>query len=338
MNDRRFEYCQAIRTELLKGQKHNKRSIEKLAEQFEIFNKNLVKEMTELAIALIAREISENNYDEKTKYNKIVELYNSQVNLSHRTSHSTIFQQYSTPAPISYIASLFVRGNNSAIYFEPSAGNGLLTTALPYSSTIVNELDDVRLENLKHQPYKQVLRQDATIPFNDFYHKFDGIVTNPPFGSLLEPEIYDTYPIKTLDHLMALRALDTMKDAGKAAIIIGGHTTWDEHGRTQAGKNRLFFNYLYSHYNVEDVILINGKKLYTRQGTGFDTRLILINGRKATIEGIAPLKNDVLSEVVNDFERLWQRVFGDNAENKDTQKRIRIAKAKAIAKLKLLQL
>jgi hypothetical protein len=36
---------------------------------------------------------------------------------------------------------------------------------------------------------------------------------------------------------MALRALDCMKDDGKCAIIIGGHTTHDASGRIQAGKN-----------------------------------------------------------------------------------------------------
>jgi len=343
MSDRRFEYCQAILSKLKNGEKHNKRTIEKLAAEFTIYNKNLVKEMTELAVVLIAREISNNSrFTNYEKYQQIVELYYQQVNLSHRTSQSTLFQQYSTPAPISCVASLYVHQNHSesGLYFEPSAGNGLLTIAIPYHQVIVNELDDVRLENLKHQPYKNVTRVDATNPFIEYYKKFDGVITNPPFGSLMNAENYDGYPIKTLDHLMALRALDTMKDDGRAAIIIGGHTEWDEHGRTQAGKNRLLFNYLYSHYNVEDVVLIDGHKLYSRQGTGFNVRLILINGRKQIIEGVAPLKNNVLSEVVGNFDALWHRVFGDESERADKTKdeKIRIAKAKAKAKLKLLQI
>jgi hypothetical protein len=142
--------------------------------------------------------------------------------------------------------------------------------------------------------------------------KFDGVITNPPFGSLSEPMLFGKFKIKRLEHAMALNALRCMKDDGKAAIIIGGHTTWDEHGRVTAGTNRIFLNYLYHFYNVEDIIPINGKKLYSRQGTSINTRLILINGAKEKPEGAAPLKNKLHSTVVNSHEELWERVgLGD---------------------------
>lgn len=316
-DDKRYEFCDAIEYELSQNNKHNKRTVEKLAESFGIFNKNLTKEMTELAVVRLARKIASNeSISTEERYQQIVELYHNQVNLSHRTSQSMMFQQYSTPAPISYVASLFVLKNTDSMYFEPSAGNGLLTIALPYDSTTVNELDDVRLENLRSQSFVNVMNQDATIPFTKYRHYFDGVVTNPPFGSLLKSEDYDSFPISTLDHLMALRALDCMKNDGRAAIIIGGHTNWDKEGRVQAGKNRLFFNYLYSHYNVVDVILIDGHKLYSRQGTSFDVRLILIDGRKETPFGAAPLRTDIASEVVADFDTLWSRIFGFHKENR----------------------
>jgi len=305
-------FVQKIENDLIQEIKHNKVSIEKIASGFAIYNKNLIKELTELAIVRISRSIAHtydglSNYD---KFQKIVDLYKNQANLSQRTSQSMLLQQYSTPAPISYIASLYVySGDPKSIYLEPSAGNGLLTIALPCENTFVNELDDIRLANLRTQPFAKIESQDATIPFTQYFKYFDGIITNPPFGTLMEAQDYDGFPIKTLDHLMALRALDTMKDAGRAAIIIGGHTDWDEQGRIQAGKNRLFFNYLYSHYNVEDVILIDGHKLYSRQGTSFDVRLILINGRKAKPKGFSPLKNSLISEVIYDFDKLWSRVF-----------------------------
>ncbi len=349
-------FVKKIEADLSDKKKHNKISIEKIATGFAIYNKNLIKELTELAIVRTARNIAQQPIDNYNKFQQIVELYNNQANLSMRTSQSMLLQQYSTPAPISYIASLFVLASTSinghksntafwnkfenkelyanksaieqlddlrakqssnAIYFEPSAGNGLLTIALPYENTYVNELDDVRLANLRSQPFARVTNQDATIPFTEYYKKFDGITTNPPFGTLMDAENYDGFPIKTLDHLMALRALDTMKDTGRAAIIIGGHTDWDEQGRVQAGKNRLFFNYLYSHYYVEDIILVDGHKLYSRQGTSFNVRLILIRGRKTLPEGFAPLKNSLLSEVVKDFESLWNRVFDNHGKSSE---------------------
>jgi hypothetical protein len=100
-----------------------------------------------------------------------------------------------------------------------------------------------------------------------------------------------------------------MKDNGKAAIIIGGHTRYDKKGRIQKGKNRFFFNYLFSRYNVVDVIPIDGSKLYSRQGTSFDTRLMLIDGRKSQPSGAAPLRNAERDAVVDSFEELYDRVM-----------------------------
>lgn len=115
---------------------------------------------------------------------------------------------------------------------------------------------------------------------------------------------------------MALRALDCMTDNGRAAIIIGGHQTFDSEGRIQAGKNRTFFVYLYKHYNVSDVINIDGHALYSRQGTGFNVRLILIDGRKETPSGFPPIIEKPIPESkansytpVKDFETLWNRVM-----------------------------
>ncbi len=335
-------YIQRIQSELKQGTKYNKRSIESLAKGYGISNKNLVKEYTELAIVLNARAIAHNNkLSTYEKYLGIVELYHNQVNLSMRTSMSVMMQQYSTPAPISFLASSYVLkeqslsgykafknivkgstkgkikgnahltnpyNNNKPRYFEPSAGNGLLTIALPYAQTYVNELDDVRLENLKEQPFAKVSNQDATQLFVDYLGKFDGIVTNPPFGSLGETLLFDNFKIKRLEHAMCINALKCMKDTGKASLIIGGHTSWEDSGRITGGHNRIFLNYLYHFYHVEDVIPINGKKLYSRQGTAFNTRLILINGRKEKPEGAAPLKSKLQSTIINSHDELWKRV------------------------------
>ena len=105
----------------------------------------------------------------------------------------------------------------------------------------------------------------------------------------------------------------------------------DDKGRIQAGKNRVFFSYLFEYYQVDDVININGD-LYSRQGTSFDVRLILIRGRKTIPQGFAPLKRDT-DKTVNDFEELYERVMQSAA---DDEKRLRIAKAKALARIKNL--
>ncbi|MGC4036091.1 MAG: strawberry notch C-terminal domain-containing protein [Chitinophagaceae bacterium] len=310
------DFVTAVEGALIAKEPHNKKSIEKLAASFGITDKTEVKELTELAIVKRARTLAHSKGTIKERFDNIVELYNSQVNLSHRTSQSILLQQYSTPAPIAYLAGVFcgidkpfVRSN----YFEPSAGNGLLTIAGNPFNFIVNEIDPTRNWNLHTQSFYKVLKQDATKPFIEYKKYFDAVLTNPPFGISETDVLYDTFRIKPLEHVMALRALDCMKDDGKAAIIIGGHTRWDDKGRIHAGKQRIFFNYLYSRYNVIDVININGAKLYSRQGTSFDVRLILINGRKLLNHlkeaTYAPVFNPEKDIEIKTFEDLFDRVM-----------------------------
>ncbi|MFK5855765.1 MAG: hypothetical protein QM503_06515 [Bacteroidota bacterium] len=304
------KYVEAVTADLLEYKKHNKRSIEKLAASFGIENKNLIKELTELSIVNIARKYAHNSkLSVKERYNSIVALYHSQVNLSHRTSESIRLQQYSTPAPIGYIAGIFCEMDKKPdkFYFEPSAGNGLLTIASKPQWFIVNEIDGIRNANLKTQPFQKVMEQDASKPFVGFTYELDAVITNPPFGVLIDMERVRNFTTKTLDHLMAAIALQTMRHDGKAAIIIGGHTHWDDHGRIQKGKNRDFFLWLYHNYHVMDVINIDGHKLYSRQGTAFDTRLVLIDGRKIKPEGYPPLKR-VTDVTVDTFDDLYDRV------------------------------
>ena len=115
-----LRYVSAVETLLRENTSGNKRSVEKLAATFGITNQNLVKELTELAIVLVAREIA---HDEKhtilQRYQRIVDLYNHQVNLSHRTSHSMIFQQYSTPAPIAFLAGSYILHGTSGLSAVP---------------------------------------------------------------------------------------------------------------------------------------------------------------------------------------------------------------------------
>ncbi|TMI89769.1 MAG: hypothetical protein E6H08_16065, partial [Bacteroidetes bacterium] len=312
LKDNLEKFVEKVESDLSEKKSHNKISIEKLAASFGITDKTEVKELTELAIVKRARELAHSDGTIRERFDKIVELYNSQVNLSHRTSQSILLQQYSTPAPIAYLAGVFCgidKPTIDSLYFEPSAGNGLLTIAGSPKDFIVNEIDHVRSRNLKAQGFLEVTGQDATEPFHLIVQKFDAVLTNPPFGISEEEILYDTFRIKSLEHVMALRALDTMTNRGKAAIIIGGHTRWDDKGRIQAGKQRIFFNYLFSRYNVSDVININGAKLFSKQGTSFDVRLILINGRKQTIAGAAPVFDPLKGIEVKVFDDLFERVM-----------------------------
>ncbi|MCF8458833.1 MAG: hypothetical protein K9H62_23090 [Bacteroidales bacterium] len=323
-----------IMNTLLTGDKITRLQVEKLAKSYGLVNKNEIKELSELALVLAARTIAHENVPLKQRYNRIVQLYKDQMNISFRTSMSMMLQQFSTPAPISFLASTYIKSDapksiHSApeLYFEPSAGNGLLTIALDPQKVIVNEMDDIRYDNLLQQPFHKATRGDGSIPFPEYYHKMDGAITNPPFGNI-GMTVIDRFRIYRLEHLMSIRALDTIKDSGKAAIIIGGHTHYDPKGRIKAGQNRYFLNYLHYYYHVDDVINIDGSKLYSRQGTAMDVRLILINGRKKTAGGSAPLEAYTNTEVMLSWSQLWDRV---GLYDKPTSNEKAKARAKAIA-------
>lgn len=319
-----YRFVASLYVNMENEEKYNKLSLERLAFDFGITDKNTVKELAELTICLMARDITMREGADVDKYKKLVELYRNQANLSHRTSNSIMLQQYSTPVPIGYVMGLYCGFNKAKSkkaesetkkFFEPSAGNGNLLVAGDPFDFVVNEIDEQRNADLRFQGFHTVLQQDARQPFKGFDKKFDAVITNPPFGSI-ETVDYDGYGITSLEQHMALIALNTMKDDGKCAIIIGSHTEWDELGRIKAGKNRIFFTLLYRLYNVEDVINIDGHALYSRQGTGFDTRIILINGRKKVAGGYPPFLNRSLGADENDsgrtvmnFDELWKRVI-----------------------------
>ena len=290
--------------------KTNKRIIKQLAQEAGITDLTYAYEKAELAWTLWYRKIIQENKDIKTQLQKAADFYyNFQPTFSQTSSTKKIYQQYSTAAPIALLAGWFVDAQNADSVFEPSAGNGLLCIYAPYEKTTVNEIDATRLSNLELQPFKAVLNHDALLPFKGYETTQDAVLCNPPFGKLdVVNYDYDGFIIKKLDHLMIAHALATMKDTGRAALIIGGHTEYNAKG--MIASFRPFFNWLYHHYQVLDMINIDSRKLYAKQGTAFPLRLILIAGRKEVPFGTAPRINEALEieTEVSSFEALFQRV------------------------------
>lgn len=268
-----------------------------------------LQELAESAVVRIARGISGSNaMSEAQKFDTIKKLYEDQPSLNQRDSERVMKQQYSTPAPYAFLADMYVKGNGKVIEsaLEPSAGNGMLTIGLPMDKVHVNDIDAQRLANLRRQGFKNVTSQDGTQPFAD--KDVDVVVTNPPFGSAT-PKEYDGYKISSLEGQMAINALESMKDDGRAAIIIGGKTEYAKNGSLNP-KDKAFLGYLYSHYNVEDVINVGGS-LYAKQGTSYPTRIILINGRRLNENAFPPVKDKARAETVKDYDELYKRIEDD---------------------------
>lgn len=271
-----------------------------------------LQELAETAIVKRARGIaSSESTNDAVKFERIKTLYENQPSLNQRDSERVMKQQYSTPAPYAFLADMYVKGNGKVIEsaLEPSAGNGMLTIGLPMDKVHVNDIDAQRLANLRRQGFKNVTSQDGTQPFAD--KDVDVVVTNPPFGSAA-PKEYDGYKISSLEGQMAINALESMKDDGRAAIIIGGKTEYAKNGSLNP-KDKAFLGYLYSHYNVEDVINVDGG-LYAKQGTSYPTRIILINGRRnydPEHKVFPPVEKDARAETVKDYDELYKRIEDD---------------------------
>ncbi len=292
-----------------------------------------LQELVERAVSLRARSIAEHTLTggpgtQEIGFNKIVKLYTTQPVLSDRDVERIQRQQYSTPVPMGYLMDQFMmsHGHKGKRLLEPSAGNGALTIGVPKDNCHVNDIDPRRLANLRAMGFKVITNQDALQPFDG---RYDLVVTNPPFGTAPAPRTYDgLFEITTLEGQMAINALESMTDDGRAAIIVGGSigkwpTPYEKNGRLQKVADRQFFGYLYSHYNVVDIIPIDGKSLYSRNGTGYNVRMILIDGRRRDAEGnvirevnaenrvFPPVKEEARPEAVTTYDELYKRVQDD---------------------------
>lgn len=244
-----------------------------------------IDEAIEAAVVRTAGLIIQQSQTTHEAYDRLVDLLERQPNLSVRSSTSVLQQAYSTPIPIAYLASVLVNITPDTTVYEPTAGNGALLIAANPMKVIANEINTNRFTELSTRGYYQLTQQDAIT-----YHleeQVDRVICNPPFGSVLNAHhrtqrfrIYDTWTTQ-IDHVIALNALDVMKDEGRAVLILGGKLGNDAElrsNRYHTRESRAFYYLLYQHYNVIQHISIWGD-LYRKQGAGFPIDLIVIAGR-----------------------------------------------------------
>ena len=261
------------------------------------------QEELETAIAMSARDIVAKGQNDKATFDELLRLYESQPSLNIRTSTSVANQAYSTPAPLAFIASRLAGITRNTVAHEPTGGTGMLLIGADPKKALVNELNDLRISALKAQGFTPTQLDASTMRLVPEGTRPDAVVTNPPFGSIKDSDgkpvkvKVDGYSIGQIDHLIAARALETMKDDGKAALILGANKV----AGGLSTDDRIFFNWLYSHYNVVGHFEVEGD-LYARQGAGWPVRVITINGRQ---------KSGKLSPVAGTIQRAdnWSQVY-----------------------------
>ena len=342
-----FQFAQLLSSRFDDGESYDWAKVQRLAKELGVKStQQELMQACELAVVLSARQIAHNGQSIAQRFAAMKDLYGQQVTVRPLDTQSKILQQYSTPCPLAFLLGVFVDKNDqfwNGRILEPSAGNGLLTVALHESQTVVNEIDEIRVANLKQLGFASVTSEDASSEsaMQKFGNKFRGIITNPPFAKLADKDKIERHgwPINTLDYKMAVLALDRMSDNGKAAIIVGGkmwNSYWkplSERSEKQVlfGQWKTFLGYLYAQYNVADVIYINGENIYRKQGTTYPIVAILVDGRHEYDESVKPnyVFDSERDVIIDTFDQLLERIMPHLDPNRhDEAPAISLLKAK----------
>ena len=248
-------------------------------------------EIVEQSIVAASRRIAEegrrDGAGDAATFDRLLDLYKRQPRLGTRSSTSVENQAYSTPAPLAYVASRLAGIGPGVSVYEPSAGNGLLLLDADPKTTHANELDPDRANSLANAGF-MATGNDAT-KYDADGRQFQAIVANPPFGKLLIgderiPMTWDTQYGRTnqIDHAIVFNALKSLRDDGRAVLIVGGvkdRATPEERASLyNTDAKRMFYYHLYQNYNVVDHATVAGD-MYDRQGAKFPVDVITIEGR-----------------------------------------------------------
>lgn len=246
-----------------------------------------VDEGVEYGVVMAARSIVNRAPIKKLSreqvYDQLVDLYQRQPRLSTRTTTSKNDQAFSTPAPLAYLAGKMIDTNPTHTLYDSSAGNGMLLITGGMANTYANEINPDRAAVLRDQGFRSVNEGDGTQYSPP--EKVDRIIINPPFGTVddgAKSWNIDGFETNQVDHAIVMHTLKSLKDDGKAVLIIGskGLNVTNPTDRAEAylrGKNKAFFSTLYDKYNVTDHFTVDGD-LYAKQGASFPIDVIVIDG------------------------------------------------------------
>ena len=274
-------------------------------------------EAIETAVVLAGREMVQAGRKQGRSsaviFNRLLSLYNAQPNLAVRSSTSMRDQAYSTPVPLAYVASELAGITYETKVLEPTAGNGMLLVGAATGKATANELNPKRAAMLDAIGFKAKTDNAATGTLAQAKSQ-DAVIANPPFGVTKDENgntiIYDvtpTYGTREVDHAIVFKSLETMKDDGRAVLIVGGVQAEGDEARREdyRGKSkRTFYFNLYDKYNVVDHFSINGD-MYSKQGASYPVDVIVIQGRGKSARDLPAAD---LPKVINSYDELKEKL------------------------------
>lgn len=276
-------------------------------------------ETIEVAVVLAGREIVQAGRKQGRStqiiYDRLVDLYKRQPNLAVRSSTSVRDQAYSTPVPLAYLASELAGITYESKVLEPTAGNGMLLIGADTKNATANELNGKRAAMLDKIGFKSEQKNAATESLAPAKSQ-DAVIANPPFGATKDDagntiiyEIKPDYGTREVDHAIAFKALETMKDDGRAVLIVGGVQAEGDDARREdyRGKSkRSFYFNLYKDYNVVDHFTADGS-LYSKQGASYPVDIIVIEGRGQSSRDLPAAD---LPKIYGSYEELKEKLNG----------------------------
>jgi len=277
-------------------------------------------ETIEVAVVLAAREMVKagraQGRSPQVIYDRLVSLYNAQPNLAVRSSTSVRDQAYSTPVPLAYVASELAGITDKSRVVEPTAGNGMLLIGANADRVTANELNSQRFQMLRAMGFRNAHRLNAATEVFAVSKSQDAVIANPPFGATKDDqgntivyEVSPSYGTREVDHAIAFKALEAMKDDGRAVLIVGGSNATSEDGRREdyRGKNkRAFYFNLYQQYNVVDHFTVDGS-LYSKQGASYPVDVIVIEGRGKSSRDLPAAD---LPKMIGSYDELKEKLNG----------------------------
>ncbi|MGB8702593.1 MAG: strawberry notch family protein, partial [Thermosynechococcaceae cyanobacterium] len=269
-----------------------------------------LEESIEGALVRVGREIVTQSRSPIAAFEGLIDLYERQPRLGVRTSTSLRQQAYSTPLPIAYLASNLAGIDRRKTIYEPTAGHGVLLLGSDPSRTYVNELNPDRAADLQRQGFI-TSTVDATV--HQPPEQVDVVIANPPFGKVNGQSwqvrggpATRAYRSTQIDHAIAFRALSSMKDEGRAVLILAAPMA-SKVGDLEKASNAYngkqmgpFYKSLYDNYRVTEHFTVGGE-LYGRQGTTFPVDVVVIEGRGKSSRRLPAVD---LPKVYTSFESL----------------------------------
>lgn len=187
---------------------------------------------------------------------------------SWRSEAQVTYQQFSTPAPIAYLATYLLNLNNEDVVLEPSCGTGSLAVwaGAAGATVITNEIDPRRRQ------LARIIGFDPTAHDAEFIDDFlpesivpSTVLINPPFsssGGRVERN-RNKFGFRHVES-----ALRRLTSGGRFAVILG------EGGSPGSVSGRRFWDSMLPGIRVTRSISLPGREYY-RNGTTVGVTLIL---------------------------------------------------------------